>query len=101
MAKLQSIEHESNFQTGIKPYTCHIKPKAQFKTAANDENNKLAATWFFHQLFDGIMTGQSSLPLVALNPVGSATDGDIIGDPPAKRKRVDIEVEFCYAQESL
>lgn len=52
-------------------------------------------------MFDGMNTcdpvsGQSNIPLVALNLLGTPTKEEIVGDPLAKRKRVEIEVEFRH-----
>ena len=37
-----------------KPYKCHLKDKAKYKSAAKDPNNILAASWALHQMLDGL-----------------------------------------------
>ena len=98
-AQLQSIEDMSTF-TLCKPYSCHIKPR-RFKALENDENNKLAASWTpFHQCYDGLKTedtktGHLNLPLLALNPLEDIEiKEEMVGSPPIKRRRVEIEVEY-------
>lgn len=98
-AQLQSIEDLSTFNI-LKPYACHIKPK-RFKELVNNENNKLAASWTpFHQCYDGlktedIKTGHQNLPLLAIKPLEDIEiKEEMVGNPPVKRRRVEIEVEY-------
>jgi len=37
-----------------KPYKCHLKDKAKFKSVARNENNIVAASWALHQMLDGL-----------------------------------------------
>ena len=37
-----------------KPYKCHLKDKAKYKSVAKDPNNLLAASWPLHQMLDGL-----------------------------------------------
>lgn len=37
-----------------KPYKCHLKDKAKFKSVARNENNVVAASWPLHQMLDGL-----------------------------------------------
>ena len=37
-----------------KPYKCHLKDKAKYRSVAKDPNNILAASWPFHQMLDGL-----------------------------------------------
>ena len=37
-----------------KPYKCHLKDKAKFKSVARNENNIVAASWHLHQMLDGL-----------------------------------------------
>lgn len=98
-AQLQSIEDLSTFDF-CKPYGCHIKPR-RFKALENNENNKLAASWTpFHQCYDGLRTedtktGHQNLPLLAIKPLeDSEIKEEMIGNPPIKRRRVEVEVEY-------
>jgi hypothetical protein len=98
LAQLQSIEDMSAFQA-LKPYICHIKPKGKFDHLKNDPNNKLAASWLFHQMFDGLNTvdgisGRPNIPVVAVVPVPSELKEEMVGEPSVKRKRVEIELEY-------
>jgi hypothetical protein len=98
LAQLQSIEDMSAFQA-LKPYICHIKPKAKFDHLKNDPNNRLAASWPFHQMFDGLNTvdsisGHPNIPMVAVVPVPSEMKEEMVGEPSVKRKRVEIELEY-------
>ena len=101
LAKFQSIEDLSSFGRILKPYCCHIKPKAKFKDLKDNESNQLAASWTpFHQCFDGLntidsVTGEQNIPLIALNPVMTDTfREEMIGEPPEKRQRVELDVEY-------
>ena len=81
------------------PYRCHIKPKSKFKLLASNESNMIAASWLFHQYFDGLNTqdvvsGMQNVPLIALkaDPHEEPKD-EVVGTPPQKRARVSLLLE--------
>lgn len=97
LAQFQSLE-DIGALTGLRPYICHVKPKAKFLEIKNKEYNQIAASWYFHQMFDGlntvdVKTGEENLPLVAVSPL-TETKEEMVGDPPRKRTRVGLELEF-------
>ena len=94
LCKYQSIEKPDVF-TYCKPYKMHIKPKAQFKKLASDDNNVLIGSWTpFHQMFDGLHT-EDDIPLVAVRPVSeSSFEPSMLGEPSLKRFKVDLELKF-------
>eukprot|EP00543_Licmophora_paradoxa_P018113 CAMPEP_0202477432 /NCGR_PEP_ID=MMETSP1360-20130828/93940_1 /ASSEMBLY_ACC=CAM_ASM_000848 /TAXON_ID=515479 /ORGANISM="Licmophora paradoxa, Strain CCMP2313" /LENGTH=334 /DNA_ID=CAMNT_0049104677 /DNA_START=59 /DNA_END=1060 /DNA_ORIENTATION=+ len=49
-----------------KPYKCHLKDKAKFKSIARNENNILAASWHLHQMLDGL-NHEDSMSVVKLS----------------------------------
>ena len=98
LAQFQSLEDPDKFQD-LNPYVCHIKPKARFEQLKDKEYNKIAASWPFHQMFDGMCTvdlntGEQNLPLVAVMPLKTETKEEMIGEPATKRTRIGVELEF-------
>lgn len=104
LAQFQSFEDMDtlrgfNTLRGFKPYICLIKPKAKFDNTKHEEYNKVAASWPFHQMFDGLNTydletGENNLPLVAIKPLKTSIREENVGEPPRKRKRVEVELEY-------
>lgn len=98
LAQFQSFEDMDTLR-GFKPYICLIKPKAKFDNIKHEEYNKVAASWPFHQMFDGLNTydletGENNLPLVAIKPLKTSIREENVGEPPRKRKRVEVELEY-------
>ena len=96
LAQFQSIEVPDSYTD---PYCLHIKPKSKFPLFANNESNKIAASWLFHQFFDGMKTvdvvsGEPAVPLIALkaDPHEKPKD-EVVGSPPQKRTRVSLLLE--------
>ena len=98
LVQFQSLEDKDTLQ-GFRPYVCHVKPKARFEALENKEYNKIAASWAFHQMFDGLntkdlKTGEHDLPLVAVKPLKTEIKEEMVGEPARKRTRVGVEIEF-------
>ena len=98
LVQLQRIERPEVFAYN-RPIKCYIKPRKDFKELINNENNLLAMSWNFHDYFDGVMTedretGNIDIPLIAIKPPAKRDFTDeLVGDPPLKRKRVEVVVE--------
>ena len=98
LAQLQSIERPEVF-THNRPIKCHIKPRKDFKELINNENNLLLMSRNFHDYFDGVMTadpetGNIDIPLIAIKPPERRDfREELVGNPPLKRKRVEVVVE--------
>ena len=98
LAQLQRIERPEVFAHN-RPIKCHIKPKKDFKELIKDENNVLAMSRNLHDYFDGMMTedyqtGNIDIPLIAIKPPEKRDFRDeLVGNPPLKRKRVEVVVE--------
>ena len=98
LAQFQCLEDADVFE-GLMPYVCHVKPKAQFDKLKNKEYNTIAASWTFHQMFDGLNTtdletGENNLPLVTIKPLKTEIREEMVGDPPRKWKKVEVELEY-------
>lgn len=98
LAQLQSIERPEVF-TVNRLIKCHIKPRKDFKELINNENNLLLMRRNFHDYFDGMMTidtetGNIDIPLIAIKPPERRDFREELGgNPPLKRKRVEVVVE--------
>lgn len=73
-----------------KPYKCHLKDKARFKSIARNENNVLAASWALHQMLDGI-NHADDMSVVKLSVVSSSTHTVASKD---NRYAVVVQLEF-------
>ena len=73
-----------------KPYKCHLKDKAKFKSVAGNENNVLAASWPLHQMLDGL-NHADSMSVVKLSVV-SASEYTI--SSKCDRYAVVLQLEF-------
>lgn len=91
--KYQSIESDASFAVRM-PYKLHIKDKARFKGLRDNENNMLAGSWTFHQLFDGLNTAEGHLvPLLAIRWLGC--DPNVTQFPDGERRfKVELLIEF-------
>jgi hypothetical protein len=98
LVQFQSFEDRDTLR-GYRPYVCHVKPKAKFEALKNKEYNTIAASWHFHQMFDGLntedlKTGEHDLPLLAVRPLKTEIKEEMVGEPARKRTRVGVELEF-------
>uniref|UniRef100_A0A6T7I4N0 Uncharacterized protein n=1 Tax=Attheya septentrionalis TaxID=420275 RepID=A0A6T7I4N0_9STRA len=87
LIKYQSID---KMPLGVVQYKCHLHDKAKNKRLQNNENNMVAASWYFHQLLDGVHT-DDKIPLVVLTFV-SASEARLADKD--NRYQVKISVEF-------
>ena len=96
--KFQSIEKPEVF-CNVKPYKMHIKPQADLN---KEPSNMLAGSWKpFYQFFDGLNTNKG-LPLVAIKPLTESNfESAMLGEPPMKRSRVDLEVDFLNKEAAV
>lgn len=99
----QRLEDEKVFAAfNSRPYIMHLKPQAAFPTLRKQSYNRLAATWVFHQNFDGLHT-LDQLPGLAVRAREDSSKDcpEVIAGQP--RTRVELLVEFrsAAAAESL
>ena len=94
LVEFQSIETPSYLKK-CRPYKIHIKPRARFPKLVEEPNNILIGSWTpCHQFFDGLKTDQN-IPQVAIRPVMESDFTSCnVGNPPHKRQRVEIILEF-------
>jgi hypothetical protein len=90
----QRLEDEKSFLAlNIRPYIMHLKPQAEFPALRKQSFNRLAATWAFHQNFDGMHT-LDYLPGLAIRArEDSSKDCPEVIDGQ-RRTRVELLVEF-------
>ena len=94
LVKYQCVDKQVR---GLMPYKCHLKDKTKCKTLQKNENNMLAASWPFHQLMDGLSTGEC-IPMVA-NSVKSKTTHR--SSAHAHRVAVTLLLEFRESTHAL
>jgi hypothetical protein len=75
---------------GVAQYKCHLHDKAENKGLQNNENNMVAASWYFHQLLDGINT-EDKFPLLVLSFV-SVSEARLAAKD--NRYQVTLAIEF-------
>lgn len=73
-----------------KPYKCHLKDKAKYKSVANDPNNILVASWPLHQMLDGL-DHHDAMSVVKLSVVSMSDTAFAEYD---NRYRVILKLEF-------
>ncbi|CAB9524150.1 expressed unknown protein [Seminavis robusta] len=97
----QAIERAA-WLSSVGAYKLHLKDKAlpEFKKLRYDDNNLLAASWTFHQFFDGLNLPDTPhrVPQVAVKPLRPATERHIFNDGE-RRLRIDVQVE-CFTQKA-
>ena len=76
-----------------KPYKCHLKDKARFKSLARNENNVVAASWSLHQMLDGL-NHTDNMSVVKLSVI-SSSDYSISNQD--NRYAIVIQLEFFNA----
>ena len=91
LARFQCID---KLTPHVKHYKCHLKDKAKFKQLQTNENNMVAASWFFHQQLDGLNVSEG-IPLVALS-WESASPSPLASH--GSRYQVTLLVEFFYSE---
>jgi len=92
LVQFQCLEKPECFAS-LDAYRLHIKDKAKFKNMRDNPNNLLAGSWTpFHQHLDGLNT-PGNLPQVAIRFEKDQGE-ERVGNPPTKRHRVDIVLEF-------
>jgi hypothetical protein len=86
------VKYQSMDKTplGVAQYKCHLHDKAKNKRFQNNENNMVAASWYFHQLLDGLNT-EDKIPLVVLS-LKSVSEARLVAKD--NRYQVTIAVEF-------
>jgi hypothetical protein len=97
LKKYQAIESLA-WLSSVGAFKLHLKDKAlpEFKSLRYDDNNLLAASWIFHQFFDGLNLPDTphQVPLVAVKPLRRAIERQIFEDGE-RRLRIDVQVE-CF-----
>ena len=73
-----------------KPYKCHLKDKAKYKSVARNPNNMLAASWPLHQMLDGI-NHSDNMSVIKLS-ISSASDTTFATQD--NRYSVTLQMEF-------
>lgn len=73
-----------------KPYKCHLKDKAKFKSIARNENNVLAASWPLHQMLDGL-NHADDMSVVKLSVASTSEYGICTKDD---RYAIALQLEF-------
>jgi hypothetical protein len=79
-----------------KPYKCHLKDKARFKSLANNPNNILAASWPLHQMLDGL-NNKDDMSVVKLSLV-SASQNTIASKE--NRYAATVQLKFLHEADS-
>ena len=101
LKKYQSIESVA-WISSVGAYKLHLKDKAlpEFKALRYDDNNLLAASWTFHQFFDGLNLPDTPhrVPQVAVNPLRRAEEHHLFPDGE-RRLRIDAQVE-CFTEKA-
>lgn len=95
LSKYQSLEKSELLRLGgCKTYKMHLKNQGKhfnFQHLANNENNMLAGTGFFHKFFDGLNTDNTNMPTVAIKSAGLGDEEEVgIG---IKRRKVMVDLE--------
>lgn len=97
----QAIESAA-WISSVGAYKLHLKDKAlpEFQALRYDDNNLLAASWIFHQFFDGLNLPDTphQVPQVAVRPLRRAAESQIFPDGE-RRLRIDVQVE-CFTQKA-
>ncbi|KAL3921033.1 MAG: hypothetical protein SGILL_002967 [Bacillariaceae sp.] len=73
-----------------KPYKCHLKDKAKYKSVARNPNNVLAASWPLHQMLDGL-NHYENMSVIKLS-ISSVSDTTIATQD--NRSSVTLQLEF-------
>lgn len=94
LAKYQSVD---KIPLGVKQYKCHLHDKAKNKKLQNNENNMVAASWYFHQCLDGLNTDEG-IPLVVLSVKSTSEARDATKD---HRFMVVLKIEFFEEKYSV
>lgn len=80
-----------------KPYKCHLKDKAKYKSVAGNPNNIVAASWPLHQMLDGL-NNQDNMSFAKLS-ILSASDATIA--TMDNRYAVTLELRFFHTVDAL
>mmetsp|Transcript_19548 Transcript_19548/g.42141 ORF Transcript_19548/g.42141 Transcript_19548/m.42141 type:complete len:345 (-) Transcript_19548:419-1453(-) len=75
-----------------RPYKCHLKDKARFRSVARNQNNLLAASWNLHQMLDGL-NNMDSMSVLKLSVVNASEYRLAEKD---NRFRVTLQLEFYH-----
>ena len=95
LVKYQTIEHPGLFVNAL-PYRTHLKDKAKCKDKdlKKDENNMLAGSWLFQQLFDGMCTSEGEgVPLLRISCLHVSEQPEELNAGEVRR-RVDLKIEY-------
>lgn len=76
-----------------RPYKCHLKDKAKFRSVATNPNNLLAASWPLHQMLDGI-NNDDSMSVLKLSIFNTSECRLVEKD---NRFAVILQLEFFHA----
>ena len=96
ITKYQSLEKPELLGLGgSKAFKIHLKNQGKsykFQHLANNPNNVLAGTGFFHQFMDGLNMENKKVPIVALKPGDFGEEVEV--EPHMKRRKVIVYLEF-------
>lgn len=73
-----------------KPYKCHLKDKAKYKSVARNPNNTLAASWPLHQMLDGL-NHHENMSVIKLS-ISSMSDTTVATQD--NRYSITLQMEF-------
>mmetsp|Transcript_15048 Transcript_15048/g.22954 ORF Transcript_15048/g.22954 Transcript_15048/m.22954 type:complete len:162 (+) Transcript_15048:599-1084(+) len=80
-----------------RPYKCHLKDKARFRSVARNQNNLLAASWPLHQTLDG-PNNMDFMSVLKLSVVNSSEHRLAEKD---NRFSVKLQLEFYHELDAM